>query len=142
MVSMFSCSSNSFSLIVLISAEKYLSVCYPFWYENYVTKRRVCFACVTAALTRGTMPFIFITFPHFLTHLLLLWDLLPLLSFPGVKKKSFSHFIELGMIIITFSVILCYYVPTIYGVHSSIFGWSQVCTAMARRPFCVRHIQN
>ena len=142
LVSMFSCSLNSFSLIVLISAEKYVSVL-------SILVRKLCdkassmfclsYSCINT-------PYNAIHIYHFPT----LFDafastvgFIAFAVFSWCQEKIFLtlYRIRKKMIIITFSVILCYYVPTIYGVYSSTFGRSQVCTAMARRPFCVRHIQ-
>ena len=46
--SMFSSLCISLSLIIVISLEKYLAICCPFWYETYVTMARV--VCIIVAI--------------------------------------------------------------------------------------------
>ena len=41
----FGCISTSLLLIMAMSVEKYLAICYPFWYEENVTKMKVFCVC-------------------------------------------------------------------------------------------------
>ena len=53
--SMFSSLCISLSLIVVISLEKYLAVCFPFRYEEIVTKARECCIIVVIAVINTAM---------------------------------------------------------------------------------------
>ena len=48
-----------FRLIIVISMEKYLAVCFPFWCEEYVTKARVVCVIVATAIINTVMTFSF-----------------------------------------------------------------------------------
>ena len=142
----------SLSLMVIISLEKYVAVCFPFLYERYVTKARVGCVIVAIAVVTTLMTFLFpisqssaalfnvitvvVLFVGFCVFLWCQWKIFIVLSrikrrilteqtpsatdLHNKREKAFS------LLFITLSFVLCWFLPLIYRVYSSIFGRSQV----------------
>ena len=141
----------SLCLIIVISLEKCLAVCFPFWYEKYVIKARVGYVIVAIAVIitviaflfpisqTSSAPFhVFIFIVVFVAFSIFLWcqgKIFIVLS--RIRRRIFTEQIHstadlhnkrekaFALFFITLSFFLCWFFPLIYLVHNSIFGRNQ-----------------
>ena len=141
----------SLGLIIVISLEKYLAICFPFWYETYVTKARVCCVIVAITVINTVMTFLFpisqtssgpfhisLFLVIFVAFFIFLWcqgKIFIVLS--RIRRRIFTEQTPsttdlrskrdkaFSLLFITLSFALCWLLPVIYRVYTSIFGRSQ-----------------
>ena len=142
--------STSLLLIIVMSTEKYLAICYPFWHGTNVTKLKVFLVCIILAVanivryiisfslgliqfSRAGTGFIYVT-----AHIMFFWCQIKIFAVLFKIKRRIGHEQmpstgefqtkwknSFAMLFICLSFILCYLPSALFLVYRSVVGGSQ-----------------
>ena len=146
-LSILSSSSVSRLLVIAISIEKYIAVCFPFWYERNVTKTKTTLLCFVSAVSNLLLLFIcigikkltvlttFVSAANVITHLIFMWcQTKVFLTLSKIKRRiRTEQTVSTGdfrkheknsftLLFIGLSFLVSYLPVTVFSLYNSIFG--------------------
>ena len=146
-LSILSSSSVSRLLIITISIEKYIAVCFPFWYERNITKTNTTVLCIVCAMANLLLLFIciatekvkvimaFVSAVSYIAFLVFMWIQIKLfITVSKIKRRirteqtmSAGDFRKhqqnsLALLFIGLSFLVSYLPMTVFSAYNSVVG--------------------